>query len=343
MNDRVKFIGGSEVAAVLGLSQWRTPLQVYLSKRGDAEPDTDDDRKRDRILARGRREEPHIIADMEKLTPIKVTRKSYLEEGGNRHWDAAMPFLSAEVDAEWLVTPEAVDYLRIDRGIEIDDALMGTTQNLEAKTAHPFVAMKKFGGEGTDEMPIEYYAQAMHGLMVTRRQVALLALAVYVDDPILYVVRRDEETIAGMREKLRTFWQDHVLKGAPPPLTNVPDVYRMLKRRLATKVEATPDVAAMVRSLRVLTDRRAATEEAIDALQFEIGSFLLGADAMDNPDDKARDKHVVTVAGEPMLTIAQQEQKRIDQDRLRANYPAIARECTKTSKFFKFSLTRRKT
>ena len=343
MNDRTRYIGGSDVAGILGVSAWSSPLKVYLEKRGEAEPPDEEDRKRERILERGRREEPHIIADLEKLTPIKVTKRS-APSAPNRYVDPEVPYFAAEIDAEWLVTREAVDYLRLERGIEIPEALIGTTQNLEAKTAHPFVAMKKFGDEGTDEMPIEYFTQCLHGLGVTGRQVTLLALAVYVDDPILYLVRRDDEMLSQMRERLRRFREDHVLAGVPPaPLDGLlADVYRMLKRRRATRLAADEEVAGMIRTLKALNARAYTTEEGINAVKFEIGCRIIGQAEMEKPTKKDLGRHVILVDGQPALTIALEEQERIDAERLRREHPQIAASVAKTIRFYKYNLSRAK-
>ena len=34
--DKTKGIGGSDVAAIRGVSPWRTPLQIYLEKIGES-------------------------------------------------------------------------------------------------------------------------------------------------------------------------------------------------------------------------------------------------------------------------------------------------------------------
>ena len=34
--DRTKGIGGSDVAAICGVSPWKTPLQIYLEKIGES-------------------------------------------------------------------------------------------------------------------------------------------------------------------------------------------------------------------------------------------------------------------------------------------------------------------
>jgi predicted phage-related endonuclease len=339
--DRQTFIGGSDAAAVLGLSPWRTPLQVYLQKIGEAPPPDDSDRKRERILARGKREEPHIIDDVIALCGVTVTRRSAADRP-NYHRDGEHGFLAAEIDFEWLVTPEIVERLAHERGIQIDPTLIGTVQNGEVKTAHPFVAMHKFGEEGTDEIPIEYYCQALHGLGVSRRQVTLVALGVYVDDPILYLVSRDEQSLAAMRERLVRFWTDNVLKRVPPPITNAADGYRLLKRRLATRLEATPDVAAMVQTYRHISGKISSYEDARETVKIEILEAILGADALENPGAKDRGKHVITADGKTIATIAYQEQERIDVDMLRTEYPDAAAACASLSAFYKFNLPRSK-
>jgi hypothetical protein len=335
--DRAKFIGGSDAAAVLGLSPWRTPLQLYLAKRGELPPPTDEDRKRERVLARGKREEPHIVDDLVELYAVKVVRRSTTEQP-NYHVHPAVPYIAAEIDFEWEVTEEAIERLAT-RGIEIPYGLIGTVQNGECKTAHPFVASKKFGEEGTDEIPVEYGAQAMHGLMVTGRAVTLVAVAVYVDDPLLYLVRRDEETIVEMLEREEAFMEKHVAVGVPPDPLNVPDVQLLLGRKEETRKDATPEIAALVSSLETLRDRESATKEAIEALKFEIGSFLVGAEAVGNP--KEMGAHVLRYQGAPILRVVLEEKTFVDATKLRVAYPEIAKECTRTTSSFAYRKPRK--
>lgn len=342
MTDRRVFIGGSDAAAVLALHPYKTPLKLYLQKRGeDNDEPTHEDRQRDRALARGKREEPHIVDDLVKLCHINITKRS-LPDAPNYYLDPECDFLAAEIDAEWQVTTKACEYLASQRGIEIPPELVGTTQNVEVKTAHPFIAWKMFGEEGTDEIPIEYFVQAMHGLMVSGRQICLVALGVYIDDPVLYLVRRDEERIAGIRDREVRFWLDNIQAGIPPAPVNLPDVYRMLKRRLATRVEATPQVEALVKSMRQMREKSTAYKEAADTLALEIGEFLLGAEGMEKPTKDQKGKHVITVNGKEVLSVRYQEQDRIDADMLRLKYPEVAVDCTKTTGFHSFNFPRSK-
>ncbi len=336
--DRKTFIGGSDAAAVLGVSSWDTPLKLYLKKRGEYVPG-EMDRKRERILARGKREEPYIVDDLIELYAIEVTKRS-TPEAPNYHVHPEKSYIAAEIDFEWKVTVEAIERLRT-RGVEIPEELIGTVQNGECKTAHPFVAAKKFGEEGTDEIPVEYFTQGMHGLMVSGRQVTLDAVAVYVDDPLLYLVRRDEEDIAKMFAREVAFMEQHVIPGVPPKPVNVPDVHLLLDRKREIRREATPEVFSLVRSLDVLRTRGAICEEGIEALKFEIGSFLLGANAVDEPKKGDDVNHVVTWQGAPILRVALESKMFVDAAKLRAEHPEVAAQCTKITSSFAYRKPRK--
>lgn len=334
--DRKTFIGGSDAAAVIGVSQWMTPLVLYLAKRGELPPPTGEDRKRERILARGKREEPHIVDDLIELYSVKVTKRS-TRENPNYHAHPTTPYLAAEIDFEWEVTAEAIAKLATS-GIEIPPELIGTIQNGECKTAHPFVASKKFGEEGTDEIPVEYGAQAMHGLMVTGRQLTLVAVGVYVDDPLLYIVRRHEETISEMFEREIDF-MSLVREGTPPEPKNVPDVHLLFGRANETRKEATDEIAALVRSLETLRNRETSCHDAIEVLKFEIGSFMLGGDVVENPKEPG--VHVLRYQGAPILRVTLESRTFIDSEKLKLKYPEAAEDCSKKTSTFTYRKPRK--
>jgi hypothetical protein len=79
--------------------------------------------------------------------------------------------------------------------------------------------------------------------------------------------------------------------------------------------------------------------DGADELKFQIGKWLLGNDAVTMPTRKP--KHVIVSNGEPLLTVAYQEQNSIDSDELRKRHPLIAVECSKTSKFYRFDSPRK--
>lgn len=340
MTDRTTYLGGSDAAAALGLSPWETPLHLYLEKRGELPPPGEPERKRQRLLDRGKREEPNIVDDLIELHGIEVTKRS-TRESPNRYVDPSLPFLAAEIDFEWRVTEKAVVHLSEYIGVDIPKDLIGTIQNGEVKTAHPFVAQKKFGEEGTDEIPIEYGAQALHGLGVTSRALTLFAVGVYVDDPLLYLVRADADTIGNMRTKMAAFWREHVLAGVPPEPVNLPDVYMMFGKKRAVRREATDMIAAHVKALEGLRAREATVKEGIEAVKYEIGAYLVGGEEFDDPKAKVG-THILTYKGVPIqqLTLERQEE-RLNVELVKTKFPEVAAQCVKPISFYKFSKPRK--
>jgi predicted phage-related endonuclease len=334
--ERRRFLGGSDAAAVLGLSPWRTPLDIYLEKTGQAERLGVRDPKRERILKRGKRLEPIVVDMVEEELGIVVTRRSTPEDP-NRYVDSVHDFLAAEVDFEWRVTPEAA------HDFGLDPQLVGSIQNGEVKTVHPFAA-GKYGEEGTDEIPVEYGAQAMHGLSVTGRRLTLVAVLVGADNLLTYWIRRDDEVIDGMRAKEVAFWKDHVIARRPPALLNLADCLTMFRRAPASRLEAPPEVAIRVAELIRLSNEARALEERTAEVRFELGAFILGESALYREQKKngalgpvkpapgaKPGRHELTVGGAPILTVDLQAQERIDSTTLRERFPEAAAACTKSS------------
>lgn len=332
--NRQKFLGGSDAAAVFGLSEWRTPLQVYFQKTGQTPPkDLEIDPAKLKMFRRGKLMEPVVIRMLQDETPIKIVRKSSAKTP-NRYVDKEFPFLAAEIDFEWEVTQHTVDYFA-DNGVVIDPGLIGSIQNGEVKTAHPFVAMKKFGEEGTDEIPIEYAAQAMHGLMVKDRELCIFPVLVGSDNLIIYWVRRDEALIAEMRKRCVEFWINNVQAGVPPDPIRLPDIFALFKRMGETRREATPEVLDWIKQYDEAKSTAKAAHELEEELQFRIGEFLLGAGKYEEPDPDTG-KHVVTLDGKPMMTVEFQQQFRLWETAVKVKYPKVAEECVRLSQFFVF-------
>lgn len=247
-DDRTKFIGGSDVAGILGISPWKTPLDVYLDKTQPRMPARTDD-ARERVLSRGKRMEPYVIDLLAEEAGLRVIRR------GERYKDAEHPFLAAEIDAEAHRGP-------------------GEIVNVEIKTVHPFKA-REWGEEQTDSVPVYYTAQAMHGLMVTGRNETVFGVLIGADDFRVYRVLRDEETIAAIRQRELDFW-DRVQSFRPPEATTAADILRMFERDTGTSIEATETALAAFNRLRDLRGQIKALASQADEAEEQIKLFMQG-------------------------------------------------------------------
>lgn len=238
--DRTKYLGGSDVAGILGISPWKTPLDVYLDK---VQPRRIEDPKKQKIFSRGKRMEPYVI-DM-----LAEEEGLYIIARGNRYRDCQHDFLAAEIDAE------------TECGL-----------NVEIKTVSPFKS-KEWGEEYTDAVPVHYTAQAMHGLMVTGKQTCIFGVLIGGDDFRVYRVERDDETIAAIREKELDFW-GRIQRLEPPEAVAVSDILRMFERDSGYAIEADGKAVNALVKLRNLKAQAKSLEAEIEEAETSLKLYM---------------------------------------------------------------------
>jgi putative phage-type endonuclease len=196
-------IGASESAAILGLSRYKSALDVYIDKTKDTlapRPDS-------AASKRGRRLEP-IVLDMyeEEYGPV---HRGLPQITSDQH-----PFMFASLDA-----------MRMDDG-----------RPVEAKTAGKYVA-HEWGEEGTDEIPTEYLIQVTHQMIVKGAKSADVATLITLDDFRRYPIERDNELADMVIEGLRLFWK-RVESPDPPEPTSGEEVERLYRQSIVESVVA---------------------------------------------------------------------------------------------------------
>jgi putative phage-type endonuclease len=195
LENRRKVIGGTDIAAILGLHPYKSPIDVYLDKLGLV-PDTDND-----AMKWGRLLEP-VIAD------------EYARESGVT-----------------LLTPEPVVHPTVPfLGGNPDRLIVEKPGLLEVKTCSPHQA-KNWGEPGTDCIPRHYYIQAAWYLAMTGREFADVAVLVAGQEMRTYRLVRDMELEGILLERAVEFWQTHVLPEVTPPVDGSERSSKYLKER----------------------------------------------------------------------------------------------------------------
>lgn len=324
--DRQKFLGGSDVAAIFGVSPWKTPFELFLDKvtPSTGEPDLNEDRRK--FFARRKRQEPVIAEMLQDEYGIEVTRLS-LDENPNRYLDPDYPFLASEIDFEFLMTPavrahfpERPDFASIPDG---------TPLNGEIKTVHPFKA-SEWGEQGSEEVPVHYAAQVMHGLGVTRRPAAIVAALFGLDILLCFPIMRDEETIAAMREAAVKFWHEHVLANAPPDPVNVDDVKTMYAGFAGKPVPLSTEAFDALLAIEELRTRAAQVKRDMEEAEWRVArcvAFNWGSnielDAKGRPVTKETENAALIYDGRQVGSWSRQRGEFLDQKRLAAEKPDI--------------------
>lgn len=276
--NRRKGIGGSDAAAVLGLSKWKTAYDVFLDKTGQSEPTPDND-----AMFWGRLLEP-------------VIRKQYADRTGR---EVAMPSMLTMADKPYIVAN--VDGLCDDRVLEIKTA----------RTA------KDWGEEGTDEVPMQYFLQCQHYLMVTGKPVADVAVLIGAADFRIYTVESNEKLFGVMQTAYAEFWNNHVLTGNPPEAVSYSDAVTRFKQSNGQSVEATPEIAATLDALAEASEKVKEAEKVEEALKGKIMTFM-------------GENEALTVNG--MTRVSWKTSKaseRFDSKAFKAAHPDLAAEFTK--------------
>jgi predicted phage-related endonuclease len=284
--DRTRILGGTDAAVVLGVSDWKTPLELWQEKVGLRIDEASE--ALERIRERGRELEPFIL---------KIGVRKLRDEGhdvevlakNKRYRHPTFPFLSVEIDAELLLDGERINF----------DAKSVTWQ-----------ARKQWGETGTDAMPIAYLAQFMLGLDVTpgnRQRTAVAALRSF-DDVDIYWAERDQETIDAMREKLVDFWQNHVKKRVPPDPVKFGDIRALFPEDNSRSIEATDAIVEKVARLREVLKSKRELEGEEERLRFDIAEYI-GPHAL------------LTHGTKNLMTWESSPQKRLDEKSFKRDHP----------------------
>jgi len=241
--ERKTGIGGSDAAAVVGISPWKTPFQVYQEKRGEVE---DEDLSGNEAVEWGLRLEDVVADAYVDRTGRKVRRANALQ----RH-----PLFDFVVG-------------------NFDRVVVGERRGLECKTVGEFGKKDpNWGPDGSDLVPDTYFMQVQHYMAITGFPVWDVAALFGGRHLRVYEVPRHEATIAKMLIIEREFWTC-VLQGIPPEAKTAAEALAKYPSAMRLSIEATDEVAAMVGRYAALKADVKADEEEIDALKAALGEYL---------------------------------------------------------------------
>lgn len=245
MATRATGIGASEIAAIVGLSPYTSPLDIYCRKRGLTEEFAGNESSR-----WGLRLEAPIAEAYTAETGIELT--------GDGRTTIVHP-----VHEFALCTP---DRIAADR-----------SRVVEIKTAGIRMA-HLWGDPGSDDVPEYYLTQVAWQMAVLDIDAADIAVLIGGNDFRIYSVARDRELEDALIEAGRKFWTENVLAGEPPSPRDSDEYARVLSAkypfdRIADLVEADADTAFAARELRRVRDQI----KALEAVELNIQNDIKAA------------------------------------------------------------------
>ena len=212
-------LGGSDIGAVLGLSKYRTPVDVWMEKTGRA-PGSEETLQ----MRFGTYAEEFVASEYSSITGNAVQRFTPM-----LHHPSA-PILG---NVDRLVIPAGQKRAAHQREIRTD-------LGLECKTASAFAAMDdaEWGAPGSDMVPPSYLVQCVTYMALTGCGHWDLAVLFGNQEVRVYHLARDRELENEIVARAAEWWQRHVVADvAPAPICD-DDVRALYPKSRPVTVEA---------------------------------------------------------------------------------------------------------
>jgi putative phage-type endonuclease len=244
--DRSKYIGGSDIGAILGLSRFKTPLEVWMEKTGK---------------------------ETKKVDSLPLRFGSFAEDFVAREYSRATGFELIHDESIYIHPEHAFMSAHIDRFV-LEVGSSSPTRILECKTANPF-SSGDWGEIGSDEVPMSYLCQCIWYMAITGIDKTDLAVLFGNSDFRIYEVASDQGLEELVIAKATTFWNEYVLKDIPPPVQSEADCQTLFsKGDPAKSIEAGQETLELTKRLHTLNSEIETREEEISSIKQTIMSQM---------------------------------------------------------------------
>jgi putative phage-type endonuclease len=251
--ERRNYLGGSEIAAAMGLNRWQTPLKLWAVKTGVVAPDNLDDVEAVQI---GIELEEPVAKMFEKKTGFKVRKAPCLYIG----------------EEPWM-------------RCQVDRLLTGTDELLEVKTCSAW----KEKDWDNEEIPIEYILQVSWQLMITGRKVGWIAVLIGGQKFRYKKILADQELFDKMTEAAKVFW--NLVQSNTPPGPMGDDnsfLVELFPRGNDQMLMASQEVTDLIGKLNLVKSEIKTCIDTKDELEARLKAIIGEAGGIQTPEFIAR-------------------------------------------------------
>jgi putative phage-type endonuclease len=198
LQKRKSYIGGSDIAAIVGLNPYRNITDIYHDKTNT----TQNTQTTNEAIKLGEQLETNLV----------TYAAAKLQD---------TPILNITFKREW-------------RRAQVDAYLPNREEVLEAKVVgffNPNFKPTEWGPEGTTEVPVHYYLQVLWQMHVSNAKAGhLIALIGHGIGYRLYHIPRNQDIIDELEARAEHFWTQHVIPRVPPSEPASLSTYKALIR-----------------------------------------------------------------------------------------------------------------
>jgi putative phage-type endonuclease len=240
LEQRRQGIGGSDAAAVVGLSRYKTPVDVYLQKLGLAPDDEESE-----AAYWGNVLEAVVASEF-----VRINNELFKHSGD----------LIKSKKYPWMIA-------NVDRLLSHKNAV------LECKTASAYKS-GEWGEENTDEMPDEYLLQCAHYRIVTNCDYVALAVLIGGQTYRQYKYEKNTTLEERLIEKEYDFWHKNVLASEPPQIKSYEDALKLFNAASDSEKKLNAEIGDQLNDYLVTKFEIKKLTERADTLKTAICSYL---------------------------------------------------------------------
>jgi putative phage-type endonuclease len=218
LSSRQGGIGGTDAAAILGISPWKRPIQIYEGKiNPGAQPELDKE-----LLWWGSALEPIVRGRYAERFGVDITAPAALASifPNSKPWRDSTLVIGRE---SWMLGAP-------------DGWIASVNSGLEVKCSSR--RSDEWGIEGSDEVPAHYLVQVAWYQAVCEAQGWNFAVLFSGNTLEQFRIRRDMDLERDMIEVCRSFWFDNVLKHVEPDIDESESYGRYLARKFSLNTGA---------------------------------------------------------------------------------------------------------
>jgi putative phage-type endonuclease len=249
--DRRLGVGGSDIAALFGISSWATPLDVYLEKLSTEEPEEEPENPRSEW---GNRLEPVLIEKFEELHGVKCA------SGLDTFIHPKYSFMRANIDAR----------------------IIGEDAILECKTADKFMG-DYWSSLGGDNIPEPYLLQCAYYAEILGVSKVYIAVLIGGNDFRVYHYDHNPALAKLILDKVINFWEEHVLKQIPPEAVHQADAVKLWLHTVSDDVRiVTDEMLVILEELRSLKTDKENNEAQLNLKRLALYNFMQDAQVINS-------------------------------------------------------------
>lgn len=240
-------VGGSDIGILCGLSTYKTPYELYLSKRIPGETPYIDNTPSSMAAQMGSFLEPKVCSLYEEHLGRPLLEKGDVPMKFHKDYN----FIFANVD-----------------GI-IDDGNI-----FEAKTAHEG-KRKQWGEPGSSQIPKVYLLQVGHYAEVHNCEYVDVGVLFGLSSFVVYRYWRNPSFGKSILSIGIRFWEENVLKKVPPAPMNTADVLKMFpKPNEIEQIAVTDEIRQSLEHYKSLKAKKDEYERLSEAEKVKIVSYM---------------------------------------------------------------------